>query len=936
MNKQLFICWILLLLSVSSIAQNTKSNPAYVDLGLPSGLLWADRNVGASSPEDYGYCFAWGETSVKKWGETSIKNIHDPSTNRYRKDDGKLTKYCTHSKYGYRGFTDGLTTLQPGDDAASYHIGGGARMPTEDEWQELLDNTTNQWLTSNGVSGRLFTSKKNGNSLFLPAAGYGYSIWDGSLVDAGSRGYYWSSSIYTNNSNFACFLEFGSEGTNMYVKNRDSEGLRVRPVKQKGVEQPQSVVNNQAKAPAKTEYLQGSWVDLGLPSGTKWKSTNEKGFYSYDEAIEKFGNRLPTKTQLDELEENCTWIWNSSKKGFKVVGPNGKSIFLPAAGYGDDKILGEGSEGGLWSSSSTGRYAFCLIFDSDGRFYSRYSKLYNSKLYIGIMNYLDRKFSIRLIQPQKMVNNQTQVPDKEYYNLADCWVDMGLPSGLLWADRNVGASSPEDYGYYFSWGETSTKSTYEPSTYRYIKDDGKLTKYCTYSKRGYRGFTDGLTILQSDDDAASYHFGDGARTPTDDEWQELLDNTTNKWTTRNGVSGRLFTSKKNGNSIFLPAAGYRWKDLLYETGSGGGGHYWSSSHGEEPYDAIYLLFYYSDDEYVGLFYHYLYQGYSVRPVKSKGEEQPQSIVNNQTQALEKAEYNLPDGWVDLGLPSGTKWKNTNEKGLYSYDEAVSKYGNSLPTKTQLEELKEKCQWKWDSDKKGFKVVGPNGSSIFLSAASRREFNGDVKDLIFEGKVIYQGYYWSYTPEGWGGAWHLYFRSGGAILDKCDRRYGFSVHLVQPQSIVNNQTQALEKAEYNLPDGWVDLGLPSGTKWKSTNENGYYSNDEAKQRFGINLPTNKQCKELIYKCTWTWIGDGYIVTGLNGNSIFLPAAGETGGWVDNPQGSSGFYWTATKDDYNYSSNFYFMVFYKDDINHKGAYTSIDHKSGERMSVRLVQP
>ena len=153
------------------------------------------------------------------------------------------------------------------------------------------------------------------------------------------------------------------------------------------------------------------------------------------------------------------------------------------------------------------------------------------------------------------------------------WVDLGLPSGLLWATRNVGATSPEDYGDYFAWGETTPKSVYDWTTYIYCNGAyTQLTKYCYNSGFGFNGFTDTLTILQPDDDAAAANYG--GRTPTKEEWEELMDNTTSQWTTLNGVNGRLFTSS-NGNSLFLPAAGLHYYDSLYETG--GGGEYWSSS-----------------------------------------------------------------------------------------------------------------------------------------------------------------------------------------------------------------------------------------------------------------------------------------------------------------------------------------------------------------------
>ena len=136
------------------------------------------------------------------------------------------------------------------------------------------------------------------------------------------------------------------------------------------------------------------------------------------------------------------------------------------------------------------------------------------------------------------------------------YVDLGLPSGTLWATCNIGASKPEDYGNYFAWGETSIKSTYNWSTYQYCKGNGStITKYCNNSVYGNNGFIDNLTTLQSGDDAATA-WGSGWLTPTKTQWDELLANTTNQRLTKNGVEGRLFTSKKNGQSIFLPAAGF--------------------------------------------------------------------------------------------------------------------------------------------------------------------------------------------------------------------------------------------------------------------------------------------------------------------------------------------------------------------------------------------
>lgn len=196
-------------------------------------------------------------------------------------------------------------------------------------------------------------------------------------------------------------------------------------------------------------------------------------------------------------------------------------------------------------------------------------------------------------------------------NSSVVWVDLGLPSGLLWADRNVGAASPEDYGNYFAWGETVPKDVYNWSTYAYGNSYGMLTKYCNDSYYGLNGFTDNLTTLQASDDAATAIFGGKARTPTIYEWEELLNNTTSTWTTRNGVYGRLLTGR-NGNSLFLPAAGYRYGSLLNDAGEYG--DYWSSMLlTDGPNDAWLFSF---DSDYQGMNTVNRLNGFSVRAVRA--------------------------------------------------------------------------------------------------------------------------------------------------------------------------------------------------------------------------------------------------------------------------------------------------------------------------------
>lgn len=129
------------------------------------------------------------------------------------------------------------------------------------------------------------------------------------------------------------------------------------------------------------------------------------------------------------------------------------------------------------------------------------------------------------------------------------------------------------------------------------------------------------------------------------------------------------------------------------------------------------------------------------------------------------------GWIDLGLPSGTLWKDQNEAGgFYSYDQAMAKFGSNLPTKEQLEELKNSCRWTWNGN--GYKVEGPSGESIVLPAAGYRNCGGSVSD------VGSYGGYWSSTPDGSEDAWRLSFNSGRVGMYYGSRCGSPSVRLVR--------------------------------------------------------------------------------------------------------------------------------------------------------------
>lgn len=187
-------------------------------------------------------------------------------------------------------------------------------------------------------------------------------------------------------------------------------------------------------------------------------------------------------------------------------------------------------------------------------------------------------------------------------------VDLGLPSGIKWANMNVGATTAEGYGLYFAWGETEPKIDYSWDTYMYCNGTyNSLTKYCTSS--GY-GTIDNKTILDLEDDAAHVNWGDNWRMPTDAEWTELLTNCAWAWTTVNGVNGYRVEGS-NGNSIFIPAAGYC--DIMHNYDVGSCGNYWSSS--LESYNSNAAYFFFFNSSRVSSYNYYSrFFGQSIRAV----------------------------------------------------------------------------------------------------------------------------------------------------------------------------------------------------------------------------------------------------------------------------------------------------------------------------------
>ena len=218
-------------------------------------------------------------------------------------------------------------------------------------------------------------------------------------------------------------------------------------------------------------------------------------------------------------------------------------------------------------------------------------------------------------------NESAESSNSNTYHNGYEYVDLGLPSGLKWATCNVGASAPEEYGDYYAWGETETKTWYYYNTYKWyvsITENGEtykgFTKYVSHFNiiaKGYKNFSDDKTNLEADDDVAHVKWGGNWRMPTRNELIELMNNCTWIWTSLNGKNGYEIRGH-NGKSIFLPTAGYRRYGSLSSEGSYG--YYWSSSLDSYVSDCAQSVEFSSGWSHKDLRSDYRFLGRSVRPV----------------------------------------------------------------------------------------------------------------------------------------------------------------------------------------------------------------------------------------------------------------------------------------------------------------------------------
>ena len=309
-----------------------------VDLGL--SVYWATANIGAASPEEYGDYYAWGETEPKEIYYWSTYNFGTS-------ESGPFSKYNTSSSYGT---VDNKTVLEPEDDVAHVKLGGSWRMPTDAEWTELRENCT--WTWEYTPQGYTVTSKVNGNTLFLPAAGYcgDYSY----PMSTNSSASYWTRTLASYSS--SAYYLYGNVNSTPEV-DTDSRyyGRSIRPVLVEKIVRATSISLSEST--------------LSLTS---------------DETAQLQVSVLPTGAVAMPL------AWTSSNPAVATVDASGR---VAAVADGTCTITVSTTEG-------TELSATCAV-------------------------------------------------------TVHTYVDLGLPSGTLWATTNIGATTPGDYGDYFAWGETT-------------------------------------------------------------------------------------------------------------------------------------------------------------------------------------------------------------------------------------------------------------------------------------------------------------------------------------------------------------------------------------------------------------------------------------------------------------------------------------------------
>lgn len=565
----------------------TISTEQLVDLGL--SVKWAGWNVGASKPEEYGDYFAWGETSPKDsyWQD----NYKYGTFNKYGTDDNIL-KYNVRSEYGN---VDGRTRLIAADDAAHVNWGGEWRMPTDEEKTELLAGTTHTPYVYNEVPGWVFTSKKNNVSIFFPATG----VKEQTVTKyVGEETMFWTCTVSSNDprtAHVACNwiedsqllheagFEMDPTAESFHLCKWRYFGVPVRAVSGGTIpDDPYTLTTSEAEeitpysarvkvtlipsaATAEIGLVYTNLDGCALLPGQAFQAPADKDGYVMVTGLSPYiqyracayaivdgktytGNTI-TFTTLEGIDLTILDATDITSGSATLNGRVGDLKSLADAGlevecgiaydktaYGHSSITGESKHIVLTPDGQGNISGTALALNSNTQYYCR------TYLKVGHTFYFSSLYK----------DFTTAYPP------LDKWVDLGL--SVMWANWDLGSESGADSaGSQYAWGETTARTDFSPSSYKWTDSKGDMTKYVSNPSAAH---VDGKTTLEAADDAATAAWGlQNARIPTKAEWEELLEKCT--------VTDEYYMSSRkvkftgpNGNSVYINYNTNYWTSTL--------------------------------------------------------------------------------------------------------------------------------------------------------------------------------------------------------------------------------------------------------------------------------------------------------------------------------------------------------------------------------------
>jgi len=593
------------------------------------GPYWAKCNVGASKPEECGYYFWWGDTvgykrNASNDGWVSVK---DGSVFLFSSSNCS-TFGMDYSQLKSDGYIDSTGKLLADHDAATAHLGAPWRMPTHAELSALVGNCDTTWTMRGGACGRLVTGKGAyaGKSIFLPAAGNGAN----SRIDNGSHGYYLSSSLHMSYSGYTWALCFSS-GHFYPLESADCwNGKSVRPVRGN------SELGDVSESGVTTHMALDcrSGIRVQSPDGETLRY--DASWCENGEEVRITDNGIVVATGT---AGSCTWRPVSDRSSLQhllklEIMSGGQVVGTETAQYDALGYIRNVTARQLWPHNKVA-LSFTVAEDIGE------VKRANENLSVWCARGLDTNVATRIVGDRSAKPGVHRIiwdMEADKLILANVEAVFGVSveemiplggvqlweDGPYWAECNVGASKPEEYGHYFWWGDTvGYKLNADNNGWVSVKDgtsysfssDTCPTYYLSNSQLKLEGYIDSTGNLVATHDAATANLGSPWRMPTDAEIDALVNNCTTTWITTNGVTGRLVTGKGaySSNSIFLPAADFSDSPFFYFNRVGSYGYYWSSTPHSDNLNFAWILYFES-----GKFsrtYYFRYYGQSVRPLR---------------------------------------------------------------------------------------------------------------------------------------------------------------------------------------------------------------------------------------------------------------------------------------------------------------------------------